>query len=309
MKEPSHTFTTAHMFLVIALLILTGGVGYLVYAQVTTTAALNARIDRTSKDLYTLTLNVASTTQILQHNIAETHSDLADSLNRQQQSLQSQLGSYQQQVNSVAGTVTTLQKLAKTDPELLQKYSKVYFLNENYAPSELYTIPNQYKYSDAKPNLIATPVWPFMQKMLDAATAANIKLYVYSSYRSFKEQSNLKTDYKVTYGAGTANTFSADQGYSEHQLGTTADFITGGLGGQLDGFDQTAAFKWMTENAWKYGFILSYPDGNSYYEYEPWHWRFVGVKLATDLHNNRQNFNDLDQRTLDAYLVNIFDSN
>ena len=69
----------------------------------------------------------------------------------------------------------------------------------------------------------------------------------------------------------------------------------------------TPAYQWMTDNAHKYGFVLSYPKDNSYYVYEPWHWRFVGVKLATDLHNQGKNFYDLDQRVIDTYLVNIFD--
>jgi D-alanyl-D-alanine carboxypeptidase len=60
-------------------------------------------------------------------------------------------------------------------------------------------------------------------------------------------------------------------------------------------------------NAYKYGFTLSYPKGNTSYVFEPWHWRFVGVKLATDLHNQGKNFYDLDQRSIDAYLVNFFD--
>jgi len=111
----------------------------------------------------------------------------------------------------------------------------------------------------------------------------------------------------MTYGAGTANSFSADQGYSEHQLGTAIDFISSGQGGVLDGFDNTAAYQWMQANAYKYGFILSYPKDNGYYEYEPWHWRFVGVKLATDLHNQGKNFYDLDQRVIDNYLTTVFD--
>ena len=110
----------------------------------------------------------------------------------------------------------------------------------------------------------------------------------------------------MLYGVG-ANQFSADQGYSEHQLATTVDLITKGLGGQLPGFDKTDAYKWLEKRAYKYGFILSYPSGNSYYMYEPWHWRFVGVKLATYLHNTDRNFYDIDQREIDTYLSNIFD--
>jgi len=86
------------------------------------------------------------------------------------------------------------------------------------------------------------------------------------------------------------------------------DIITPGLGGQLDdSFIPTAANTWLTANAYKYGFELSYPKDNGYYVYEPWHWRFVGVKLATDLHNQGKNFYDMDQRVIDTYLVNIFD--
>ena len=112
----------------------------------------------------------------------------------------------------------------------------------------------------------------------------------------------------MVYGAGTANQFSADQGYSEHQLGTAVDLITTGQGGMLDqAFAKTDAYGWLTENAYKYGFILSYPSGNSYYLYEPWHWRYVGVELATDLHEKSGYFYDLDQRATDTYLISIFD--
>ncbi len=305
MNNHPNRITPFHYITSFALILLAGGTGYSIYLN-----QKNAeRTARLSSDLYSLELSIASTTQILQSNIAATHSELSDALARQQQTVQTQIGTYQQQVNSVAGTVTTLQKLSQTDPELLQKYSKVFFLNENYAPAELTQIPDQYRYSETKQNLFATPAWPFLKNLLDAAAASNIKLYTYSTYRSFNEQSALKGDYKVTYGAGTANSFSADQGYSEHQLGTAVDFMTSGINGQLDTslFEKTQAFQWLTANAYRYGFVLSYPKNNSYYIYEPWHWRFVGIKLATDLHNSGKNFADLDQRTIDTYLVNLYD--
>jgi D-alanyl-D-alanine carboxypeptidase len=307
MKNTQTRIGTAHWIGIIAFVLLGGGIGYLGYSNAQAVARSNARIDRLSSDLYSLELSIASTTQILQNNIAQSRNDLSDALARQQQVVQSQIGTYQQQVNSVAGTVTTLQKLAKTDPQLLQKYSKVFFLNENYAPAELVEVPSQYRYSDSRHNTVIPQILPNLEHMIDDATAAKAPFYVFSSFRSFNEQSALKTDYKVTYGVGTANSFSADQGYSEHQLGTAIDFIAPGMGGQVDGFDQKAAYKWLTENAYKYGFILSYPDNNSFYVFEPWHWRFVGVKLATDLHNANQNFADWDQRKIDEYLVNLFD--
>ncbi len=143
--------------------------------------------------------------------------------------------------------------------------------------------------------------------MIDDANKAGVIMYISSAYRSFNEQEALKGEYKVIYGAGTANQFSADQGYSEHQLGTTVDFTAPGLGGIVDGFETRPAYNWLVANAYKYGFILSYPEENKFYQYEPWHWRFVGVKLATDLHKQGKHFYDLDQRDIDEYLVSIFD--
>jgi D-alanyl-D-alanine carboxypeptidase len=143
--------------------------------------------------------------------------------------------------------------------------------------------------------------------MIDDANAAGVKIFVQSAYRSFFDQASLKGKYTVTYGAGTANSFSADQGYSEHQLGTTVDFSTTGLNGGLDGFDKTPAYTWLVANAYKYGFVLSYPKNNTYYVFEPWHWRFVGFALALRIHNESKNFYDLDQRVIDGYLISIFD--
>lgn len=210
------------------------------------------------------------------------------------------------QINDILSTVGTLDKLSKTDKELLQKYSKVYFLNEHYVPENLSAISGDYAYDKAKSLMIHTSVLPFLSRMIADAKSAGNPLEIISSYRSFADQNSLKNSYKVTYGSG-ANAFSADQGYSEHQLGTALDFTTPELGANFSAFKSTDAYQWLSDNAHKYGFALSYPENNSYYEFEPWHWRFVGVKLATRLHNEGQHFYDLDQRTIDNYLINIFE--
>jgi LAS superfamily LD-carboxypeptidase LdcB len=211
------------------------------------------------------------------------------------------------QLRSVAGTVGTLEKLSKTDRELLKKYSKVYFLNENYVPLNLATIDTKYLFYPDKPLEFHGSVYSRLAALMDAANQDAITLKIISAYRSFGTQSALKTTYKVLYGAGSANSFSADQGYSEHQLGTTVDFTTPEAGAGFTKFDATPAFGWLTQNAYKYGFVLSYPKNNAYYVYEPWHWRYVGISLATRLHNEGKYFYDLDQRVIDEYLVSIFD--
>jgi len=197
-----------------------------------------------------------------------------------------------------------LRKLQRTDSELLAKYSKVFFLNENYTPASLSQIPQEY-IVDADDEFFHRQALKYLKEMMEAAKDDKVDLAIASAYRSFDEQKVLKSGYTVSYGSG-ANTFSADQGYSEHQLGTTLDFTTRATG-TLDGFQNTAAYAWLQKNAYKYGFILSYPPGNAYYQYEPWHWRFVGQKLADELRDEGKNFYDLDQRDIDKYLISLFD--
>jgi D-alanyl-D-alanine carboxypeptidase len=272
---------------------------------------LSAQVAADHKEITMLRNDLSTTTAALQFSINQSNSVLADSLNALKQNtgtIQQQIGGVESQVGNLSGSLTILQKLALTDPELLKKYSKIYFLNENYTPARLSQIPQQYEYTTTKQMLIHTDVLPHLQTMLNNASSSGVTLFVASAYRSFAEQKALKGDYKVTYGAGTANSFSADQGYSEHQLGTAVDFITTGTGGALEGFDKTPAYQWMVQNAYRYGFVISYSKNNSYYIYEPWHWRYVGVKLATDLHNQGKDFYDLDQRIIDTYLVSIFEN-
>jgi LAS superfamily LD-carboxypeptidase LdcB len=258
------------------------------------------RITTLSHQVSDLSTELAQTADLLQARIADATTTLGQAIEKEQQSVN-------KQVRSITGTVSTLEKLSQTDPELLAKYSKIFFLSEHYAPARLVDIPATYKYSESKTQQIIPDVLPYLRKMLDAAKDDGVEIYVQSAYRSYDEQQAVKSSYTVTYGVGTANTFSADQGYSEHQLGTTVDFITTGTGGLLAGFDTKPAYAWLLKNAYKYGFALSYPKNNTYYIFEPWHWRFVGVKLATDLHKDGKQFYDLDQRTIDSYLVSVFD--
>lgn len=268
---------------------------------------LTAKIATLTEKVAVFQVQTASTTAELRADVKETRDTLTAALNQQNQNFGAVEQQLKEQVGSVVGTVSTLQKLSKTDPQLLAKYSKVFFLSENYAPARLTEIPEAYRYSDKKAVSIHSDVWPRLQAMIDEARRSGIELYVSSGYRSFEEQRNLKSDYRITYGAGTANQFSADQGYSEHQLGTAVDFLTTGIAGDLDRFGTTPAYQWLLANAYRHGFILSYPKDNQYYQYEPWHWRFVGIKLAIDLRNQNKNFYDLDQRKIDEYLVSIFE--
>ncbi|MEZ4156551.1 MAG: D-alanyl-D-alanine carboxypeptidase family protein [Candidatus Paceibacterota bacterium] len=234
--------------------------------------------------------------------IQEEKSELEDELRKEKNKNEE----FEEQIQDIAGTVGVLEKLSKTDPELLQKYSKVFFLNEHYAPERLKDIDEDFTLNSGKTYQVHAAVEPFLDDLLKDAKDDGIDLRVASAFRSFGEQSSLKSGYVQVYGSG-ANQFSADQGYSEHQLGTTVDFVTAANPSLTISFENTEAFTWLTKNAHKYGFTLSYPEGNAYYQYEPWHWRFVGVDLAKDLYKDGKHFYDLDQREIDEYLAEIFD--
>lgn len=213
---------------------------------------------------------------------------------------------FQTQIEGIKSTVGVLEKLSKTDSELLKKYSKVYFLNENYIPQKLVDINPEFIFEKTKIAQIHGDISVKLEAMLNDAKASGIDIKILSAYRSFSTQASLKSAYKVTYGTG-ANKFSADQGYSEHQLGTTIDFTTTKLGNILTGFEKTEGYKWLIENAYKYGFVMSYPKENTYYIFEPWHWRYIGIPLAEKLHSENTYFYALDQRVINEYLIGIFD--
>lgn len=284
-----------------------GGFGVLIAALIGVGGYSYAHIQDLNTRLEKLSVEFVATTNVIRSEIATTSLAFESALSNERQNIESKIGSVESRVGSISGTVGTLEKLSKTDPELLQKYSKVFFLNEHYAPERVADIDAKYLYREENPEVINASVWPKLKSLLNAAEQDGVTIYIASAYRSFDEQKALKGAYTVTYGAGTANTFSADQGYSEHQLGTTVDFITTGLGGQLEGFENTAAYRWLEKNAHKYGFTLSYPHNNTHYIFEPWHWRFVGIELASYLYTNEKHFYDLDQRDIDKYLASIFD--
>ena len=248
--------------------------------------------------------SLAESIAIIEENLSLTKSEslalsnaLEDALNAEKE----KLASLKEETEKIGGTVGDLEKLSEIDSELLMKYSKVFFLNEHYVPSGLSEILNKYLYSEKETKYFHTNALPHLTLMINDALAQGEVLYVRSAYRSFNEQDNLKAMHERLSTV-------ADQGYSEHQLGTAVDLITTGLGGVLSiDFETTSEYSWLQNNAYKYGFTLSYPKNNEYYVYEPWHWRFVGVALATKLHNENMNFYDMDQRTIDEYLISLFD--
>lgn len=306
-----HSTSTGLYILIGLLVIAVGVIGYMAYVIKTKSEAftklttehndLQTLQNRTAQSLLEASTTLAALTEELDLTSEELE-ELEDDYRKEKRRNED----FENQIDDLTGTVKQLDKLSKTDEELLQKYSKVYFLNENYTPSDLDEIDDEYILPGRDAQFFHGDALSFLEDMLDDAKDDDIEIFVSSAYRSFDQQTQLKGQYTQIYGSG-ANAFSADQGYSEHQLGTTADLTTTVIGGPYESFDNTTAFAWLQDNAHKYGFVLSYPEGNSFYVYEPWHWRFVGVDLAGDLHRDDAHFYDWDQRKIDTYLISIFD--
>lgn len=112
-----------------------------------------------------------------------------------------------------------------------------------------------------------------LEALLDAAASAGVNVTINSSYRSFARQATLFDELAATQGSAYATEFAARPGHSEHQLGTTVD-----LGGGDD---------WLAANAWRYGFVMSYPASRSptgtCYAPEPWHYRYFGREQAAQI--------------------------
>lgn len=287
------------------------GLGYWMYTTYSFFVALETERALTTS----LQLEVASSTAALAEaraygaRLSEDLASLSAELSNTENALnreQNKNEEFEDTIRDLSGTVQDLDKLSKTDEELLQKYSKVYFLNENYIPSDTDKIASKYLQPGKSDLYFHGDAITFLEDMMDAAADDGIELQIVSAYRSFETQQQLKGQYTQVYGSG-ANAFSADQGYSEHQLGTTVDFTTPTVGGLYTSFAASEAYEWLQDNAHKYGFTESYPEGNSFYIYEPWHWRFVGRKLARDLDRADAHFYDWDQRKIDTYLISIFD--
>jgi len=168
-----------------------------------------------------------------------------------------------------------------TKDDNLMLVNKYYYLTEDYEPDDLITLTSKYN-TGVNSKMRKEAAEQFM-KMSDAATLDNITIKNASGYRSYNYQVNLYNKYVERDGKKAADTYSARPGFSEHQTGLTSDI------NQIDNsFENTYAFKWLQDNAYKYGFILRFPKDKedvTGYQYEPWHYRYVGEYVAEKMHD------------------------
>ena len=126
------------------------------------------------------------------------------------------------------------------------------------------------------------------KRLFRAARRDGIDLVVQSGYRSYSSQVTVYNGWVASLGKKGADLQSARPGYSEHQTGLSVDIAAANRSCTIQAcFSTTATGKWLKNNAWKFGWHLRYPKGKTSitgYKFEPWHYRFVGVDLAAELH-------------------------
>ena len=169
--------------------------------------------------------------------------------------------------------------------------NKYIYLPSEYIPDNLEEIDNKLLVSDAKNSFI---------DLREDIKKENLNIRIISAYRSYSYQENLYNGYKDKDGEKEADTYSARPGFSEHQTGLVIDIDNTKL--SYEEFEKTKEYNWMINNSYKYGFILRYPKGKediTGYNYESWHYRYVGKKIAKYIHDH-----DI---TLDEYYIRFID--
>lgn len=177
-----------------------------------------------------------------------------------------------------------------TELILVNKYN---YVTENYVPENLQPLNTSYARSGMQLVDIAKEAF---ESMSDDAKKEGMNIIAMSSYRSYDYQVNLYNNYVKTDGKEAADTYSARPGYSEHQTGLAVDVYNLEL--PYTSFEKTEEFNWMQENAYKYGFILRFPKDKvdiTGYQYEAWHYRYVGKEVAKYIHNHNM--------TLEEYIA------
>lgn len=164
---------------------------------------------------------------------------------------------------------------------LVNKYN---YLTEDYVPNNLENISTTYARSGMQ---LVKEAKEAFETLSESAKKDSMNVIAMSSYRSYDYQVNLYNNYVAQDGKEAADKYSARPGYSEHQTGLAVDVYNLDL--PYTSFEETKEFTWMQENAYKYGFILRFPKDKvdiTGYQYESWHYRYVGKKVAKEIKDN-----------------------
>jgi len=184
-------------------------------------------------------------------------------------------------VNIDKGPYNDIEPVAEPD-EITVLLNKHFALPSDWSPSDFVDIGSGH--------LMREEAATHFILMREAMREVNLNLVVVVTYRSFSTQRNHFNNALARSGRAVAEGSNARPGHSEHQTGLAVDVLHRGHDGGLmvnQGFERSRQLEWLVENAHNYGFILRYPNNYrniSGFIYEPWHWRYVSVPVATAMH-------------------------
>lgn len=171
------------------------------------------------------------------------------------------------------------------DTTYLMLVNKEHNLEEDYVPDNLTYLNVNFSGAESS-RYLCKDVAIALEEMFEAAKNDGIYLIGRSGYRSYATQKVTYESKVSKWGKEQADRFSAKAGASEHQTGLAIDIISTEYGQLHTDFQYTTTYKWLTEHCYEYGFILRYPKGKydiTGYNFEPWHYRYVGVENAKDI--------------------------
>ena len=166
--------------------------------------------------------------------------------------------------------------------------NKHYLLDKDYIPDDLVNVSQNYAWGEVGSQKVRVVAYNAFLDMWNAANEEGYYLMINSSYRSYEDQEIVYNNYKNSSGERFADSIAARPGSSEHQTGLALDIFSK-TNTNKNTFSQTDEAKWLKENAHNFGFILRYPEDKvdiTGYSFESWHYRYVGVDIATYIYEN-----------------------
>ena len=174
--------------------------------------------------------------------------------------------------------------------EYLILVNKFNYLSKEFIPDDLVTMGLEFAYSGKE---IRSEVYSAFKRLVRDAKKEGLTIIANSTYRSYENQEIVYNQKKDSLGTIEADLVATHPGYSEHQTGLAIDVST--IGATTETFDTTDEYRWLEENAHKYGFILRYPKGKEHLtgiEYESWHYRYVGIDMAKKIKEENITFDE-----------------
>lgn len=182
------------------------------------------------------------------------------------------------------------EKTIQNGENILALVNKEYVLPGSYKPQDLVRPKVNFSFGDEdiEKSYIRKEAAAALESMFDAAAKQGINLYAASGYRSYKRQTEVFRAETNKVGEEQAEQAVAVPGNSEHQTGLAMDITSENVQFRLtEEFGEKPEGQWLADHAYEYGYVLRYPKEKEKitgYQYEPWHFRYVGKEAAATMH-------------------------